>query len=276
MHIPIMKKEVLEALDVKGICVDATAGFGGHSKLILEKADKLIAIDQDIEALRHIEKTLTSDKLKLYRSNFSNLDVVLELESIEYVDSILADIGVSSYQVDRADRGFSYMKDGPLDMRMSEKNDLDAHFVVNEYSEEKLAEIIWKYGEERNSRRIAKAIKEKDLKTTFQLREVIEKATRHNMSSVRRVFQAIRIEVNQELKRLEVFLEKCEKALKPGGRIAIISFHTLEDRIVKSFFKNSNFRQLHKKVITANEEEIAINSRAKSAKLRYAELPISL
>lgn len=271
-----MVNEILDALVTnKGIYVDATLGFGGHSKAILDKYKdiELIGIDQDIEALNAV--TLENDNFSKIKANFSSIDVALYLKNIEKVEGILADIGISSFQIDESRRGFSYSQEAPLDMRMDSNKELSAKNIVNEYSEKDLADIIYRYGEERNSRRIAKNIvlarENNIIKTTKELFDIVTKSS-NNLSSVKRVFQAIRIEVNNELQNLEIFLNKAESLLNKGGRIAILTFHSLEDRIVKNFFKDSNsLKQIHKKAIVPSEEELKNNSRAKSAKLRVAE-----
>lgn len=285
LHVPVMLKEVLDNLLKKrnGIYVDATLGFGGHTKHILNfiSSGKVIGIDRDMDVFSRLdiedvlEKNIDKKvEFKPIKANFSSLDVVLEFFNIDRVDGILADIGVSSYQIDVSSRGFSYISDGPLDMRMDRESKIDAKYVINKYSEEDLANVIYNYGEERRSRKIARAIvkerEKEELVNSSKLVEVI--LSKSDFNSVKRVFQAIRIEVNQELRNLEIFLEKSLDRLNIGGRIAIITFHSLEDRIVKHFFKNSDrVIRITKKAITATKEEIENNSRSSSAKLRVAE-----
>ena len=279
-HIPVLLKEILDNLVVnkQGTYVDATLGGGGHTAEVLCLLDggNVIGIDRDANALQFVKDNLKSDNLKTIKANFASLDVVLYLEKLEGVDGILADLGVSSEQIDNVDRGFSYMKDGPLDMRMDNSSDKNASDVLNTYSEWDLADIIYKYGEEHRSRQIAAEIckvrKRNPFKNTSDLKNVVDRVVRgSSLGAFKRVFQAIRIEVNQELKSLETFLEKAKNALKPGGRLAIISFHSLEDRIVKNFFQQ-HMNQIHKKAIKPSWEEMKKNRRAKSAKLRVAEI----
>lgn len=277
MHIPIMVEEIVSDLVVNknGVYIDATFGFGGHSKAMLSELGvmgKLIGIDRDIDAL-NLSDVLDPRLLKI-KANFADLDALLFLENLKDVDGILADIGLSSFQIDRSERGFSYVNEGPLDMRMDRSSSKDAKLVVNSYGEERLADIIYLYGEDRFSRKIAKAIIKKryvkSFETTKELSDCVMNATR-SIDSVKRVFQAIRIEVNNELSNLETFLKKASSCLKINGRVAIITFHSLEDRIVKNYFKNSNLKQIYKKAMIPTKEEMDLNSRSKSAKLRIAE-----
>lgn len=271
MHKAIMVDEVIENLvtDIDGVYVDATLGFGGHTSAILSRLSKegrVIGIDQDMDALSAVNLDITKVK-----ANFSSIDVVLHLCGVDRVSAILADIGLSSYQIDNRERGFSYVGDGPLDMRMDQSSVKSARDILNSYSEEDLADIIYKYGEERLSRRVARAIVQyrrgKALERTEELRDIVAKINRH---SLKRVFQAIRIEVNDELGNLTKFLHKAYNALEIGGRLAVISFHSLEDRIVKNFIRD-NMVRLHKKAIVASDEERLNNPRSTSAKLRIAE-----
>lgn len=280
MHLPVLQNEILENLITNklGVYIDATLGFGGHSTLILSSLSKegtLLGIDQDMDAINHVLNKIDDPRFSIVKSNFANIDIAMYLKEIDKVDGILVDLGVSSYQIDTNERGFSYINDGPLDMRMDKSKDKKAYDVVNYYEEEELANIIYKYGEDRLSRRIAKYIveyrKDKKIDSTATLKEIIDRATkRKGLGSIKRVFQALRIEVNEELKSLEVLLDKSTNLLKKGGRIAIITFHSLEDRIVKNFFKD-RLKQIHKKVILPTEEEQEKNSRSRSAKLRVAE-----
>lgn len=251
-HIPVLKNEVLECLDVKndGVYVDGTLGGAGHSFCIMERLAKngtLIGIDRDQDALSAAKEKLKDYTNVIYiNNNHENIKEILEKLNIDKVDGILLDLGVSSYQLDEASRGFSYMHDAPLDMRMNREDKLTAHFVVNKYSEESLARIFFEYGEEKYSKRIAKAIvsrrAKKEIKTTFELVECIKEAMPKSalyekQHPAKRVFQAIRIEVNGELINLAKAVKDAAYALKPGGRLCIITFHSLEDRIVKNTFE---------------------------------------
>ncbi len=303
-HTSVLLHECIEGLNLKngGIYVDGTIGGAGHSLKMLETEDiSLIGIDQDADALKASSKVLEKYKSKvtLVHDNFKNTVSILDELNIEKIDGILLDLGVSSYQIDTPERGFSYRFDGDLDMRMNQENALTAYDVVNNYSEQELANIIFKYGEEKYSRRIAKNIvdarKNGNIKTTFELKEIIEKSVpkykgQDGLSSVQRTFQAIRIEVNGELDKLDEFLHNIADRLNKGGIIAVISFHSLEDRIVKNVFKDlacdcvcppdlpicvCNHRAKGKIItnhpITATEEELKNNRRSSSAKLRILE-----
>jgi 16S rRNA (cytosine1402-N4)-methyltransferase len=278
-HVPVLSGEVIEGLAVRpdGYYLDATVGGGGHSRLILEAAAnvRLMAIDQDEDALAAAQQYL-AEYGKRVQFNYSNF--------AEYkfppntFDGILADLGVSSYHLDQPERGFSFRHTANLDMRMDRGRSLTAADVINDWDEAELAEIFFKYGEERLSRRIARRIVEKrPFTTTTELAEAIAYAVppKYRYGRIHpatRVFQALRIAVNDELKSLETFLDKATNALVPGGRIAIISFHSLEDRIVKHGLRNLPLMKvLTKKPIIAQEEEIAHNPRSRSAKLRIAE-----
>jgi 16S rRNA (cytosine1402-N4)-methyltransferase len=256
--------------------LDATVGGGGHSRLILEAAPdiKLTAVDQDEDALTAAKKELTEfgDRVKFVRSNFA----AYEFKSASF-DGIIADLGVSSYHLDTPERGFSFRHAADLDMRMDQRQPLTAADVINDWDEAELAKIFFEYGEERLSRRIARRIVEKrPFHTTTELAEAIAssvppKYRYGRIHPATRVFQALRIVVNDELKSLETFLEKAPQALVPGGKIAIISFHSLEDRLVKHSLRNSPLLTvLTKKPIIATEAEIANNPRSRSAKLRIA------
>ncbi len=284
-HKPVMPSESIELLlgDPSGIYIDATLGAGGHSAEILSKLGpkgRVIGLDQDINIMDlHRERYSKDNRLEVINENFVNLDVVAYLRGIDQIDGILFDVGLSSLQIDDPSRGFSYIKNGPLDMRMDRSNDLSAFEVVNGYEEEQLADIIFKYGEERGSRRLAKEIvierSKSAISETLQLASIIKRITRSkNFSSVKRVFQALRIEVNGELKFLELALEKSRKLLRSGGRIVVITFHSLEDRLVKRFFERlkieGEFNVLTKKPLTPSMDEISENRRSKSAKLRGA------
>ena len=242
-HISVMPEKAIELLDVRqgGIYVDGTLGRGGHSKLILEKLKdgKLYCFDLDEEAIKESKEVLKDYNNAVFiHDNFANM-----AKYVDKVDGILLDLGVSSPQFDEAQRGFSYRYDGPLDMRMNQEDALSACKVVNEYSEEALAKVLWEYGEEKNARRIARSIVEnRPLKTTFELVEAIKKALPARVLSkkghpAKQSFQALRIEVNHELDSLKRFLNEFDRILNKDGRVVIITFHSLEDRLVKRAFK---------------------------------------
>lgn len=294
-HNPVLLKESVDALAIKkdGVYVDVTFGGGGHSREILKQLGpdgKLFAFDQDPDAL---ENKIDDDRFVLIPENFRFISRFLRFYRIKKVDGILADLGVSSHQFDEAERGFSTRFDGDLDMRMNQKSKLSAKEIINKYSEEKLAEILFLYGELRNSRNIAKTIVEKraeqKIETSFQLKEVLQKylpnAVEHKILA--QIFQAIRIEVNEELDVLRDFLVQIPSLLTAEGRLSVISYHSLEDRLVKRFISTGMFSgELEKdvfgntkepmqkigKLIVPSAEEIKINNRARSAKLRIATL----
>lgn len=304
-HVSVLLKECIEGLNIKpnGIYVDGTLGGGGHSFKILQLLEngKLIGIDQDTDALKAASERLKifEDKFVPVHRNFSEIETVLDELGIKKIDGLLLDLGVSSFQLDEAERGFSYMNDGKLDMRMNQSDTFTAYDIVNTYSERKLTSIINEYGEENWANRIAKFIiearAEKSIETTFELVEVIKKAIpaaarKDGPHPAKRTFQAIRIEVNNELKIIEQTIEATVKRLNKGGRIAIITFHSLEDRIVKTAYKNlaqgctcppefpvcicggkPKVKIISKKPILPSDEEVEMNPRARSAKLRVAE-----
>jgi len=302
-HISVMAQEVLKVLEVKenGIYLDCTLGGGGHSRRIgslLSCEGFLIGIDRDEDALNAAKKNLSdlACKVELVHGNFSDLEKILSGLGVEKIDGAVFDLGVSSHQIDTAERGFSYMQNAKLDMRMDRSQKLTAFEVVNTYSEEKLAKIFHDFGEERFSKKIASVIcevrKNSAIETTGELVKLIEKNIPHTKNGghpAKRIFQAIRIEVNNELGILESSVTAAVKNLKLGGKIAVITFHSLEDRLIKNTFKNlaqgcicpKNFPVCvcgHKpeikilgKAITATAEEIENNPRSKSAKLRAAE-----
>ena len=300
-HISVLADEVIENLNIKpdGIYVDLTLGKGGHSKRILEKLSengRLIALDQDQDALNAAKKNLFDyPNVTFIKSNFEDIDKVLDKLGISKIDGALMDIGVSSYQIDNAQRGFSYMHDGPLDMRMDANNELTAEKIVNGYSLDELQEIFSKYGEERFSKTIARNIVEtrnkQRIDTTFKLRDLVNKSVKtKEVHPEKRVFQALRIEVNRELEVLEKTLQKVIDYLNKDARLCVISFHSLEDRIVKNTFKElekdcicppdlpvcvcnhkAKVKIITKKPITASKKELKENSRAKSAKLRVCK-----
>ena len=278
-HIPVLSQEVITGLNIQpgGNYLDLTVGGGGHSRLILETAEdvKVTCVDQDEDALKAAKENLSEfgDRVKFIHSNFANYQFIENS-----YDGILADLGVSSYHLDNPERGFSFRNTANLDMRMNQQQSLTAGDIINEWDEKELADIFFKYGEERLSRRIARRIIEKrPFDTTTELANAIAYSVppkyRHGrIHPATRVFQALRIAVNDELKALETLIEKAPNALIPGGRIAIISFHSLEDRPVKHGLRNSPLlRILTKKPIIATEEEIKQNPRSRSAKLRIAE-----
>ena len=278
-HIPVLSQEVITGLNIQpgGNYLDLTVGGGGHSRLILETAEdvKVTCVDQDEDALKAAKENLSEfgDRVNFIHSNFANY----QFPENTY-HGILADLGVSSYHLDNPERGFSFRNTANLDMRMNQQQSLTAGDIINEWEEKELADIFFKYGEERLSRRIARRIIEKrPFNTTTELANAIAYSVppkyRHGrIHPATRVFQALRIAVNDELKVLETLIEKAPNALIPGGRIAIISFHSLEDRPVKHGLRNSPLlRILTKKPIIAKEEEIKQNPRSRSAKLRIAE-----
>lgn len=305
-HIPVLYEEVLEGLALKagGTYVDGTVGGGGHSSGILKAIGakgRLLAIDQDLNALAAAKARLEpyGEQVTFFHSNFVNMPKIIDENAPEGVDGILIDIGVSSPQIDDASRGFSYMHDAPLDMRMDREAALTAYTVVNSYDEDALEHVLREFGEEKWSRRIARIIVERrqqaPIETTFQLVDCIERAVpkgaREKGSHVaKRSFQAIRIEVNHELDVLENVIDEAVGRLKIGGRMAVITFHSLEDRIVKQHFKylasdcicppelpicqcdkEATVKIITRKPIMATKEELAQNSRAGSAKLRIVE-----
>lgn len=304
-HISVLLNECIESLNIKpdGIYVDGTLGGAGHSYEICKRltTGRLIGIDQDMNAINAATERLKEfkDKVTLVHSNFSNVKQVFEDLGIEKADGFLLDIGVSSHQLDETERGFSYMQDAPLDMRMDTSRSLSAYEVVNEYSEKELNDIIFEYGEERWAKRIAEFIvaerKIKPIETTFELVDVIKKAVpkgarKDGPHPAKRTFQAIRIEVNGELDVLKTAINDMTDLLNPEGRLAIITFHSLEDRIVKNEFrkqenpctcprefpvcvcgKKSKGKVVTRKPILPSDEELSANHRARSAKLRVFE-----
>lgn len=272
MHIPVLKKEAIEMLGPKANenFIDCTYGFGGHGDEILEKIKpngKLLAIELDSEVYKKIN---LQDRLIAVNDTFANLKEIVKKNNFEPVNGILFDLGISSWDLEESGRGFSFQKDEPLDMRFNLNNQLTAYEIVNTWPEKEIADIIYKYGEERFSRQIAKRIvgarKGREIKNTFDLLELIPKRIKPH-----RTFQALRIAVNDELGNFEKGLEQAAEVLANGGRMAVISFHSLEDRIAKNFFKsNLNLKILNKKVIKPGEEEVFLNKRSRSAKLRVA------
>lgn len=303
MHYSVLKEELIASLNIKedGIYVDATVGYAGDAKEILKRIKRgfLFAFDADATAVLYAEDALAKigRNFHIFNLNFSEMTEALKSKGITHVDGIIFDLGVSSPQIDTAKRGFSFRYDAPLDMRMSEKG-LSAQDVVNDYKLEELTRIFFQYGEEEQAKKIASLIvkkrSEKRIVTTFELVEIIKEAVGSNYffkkHPERRIFQAIRIEVNNELKVLEETLPKAIKLLNKGGRIAVISFHSLEDRIVKNIFKKYSevdelvkglpvipdsykplIKIINKKAITPSAKELSENSRSNSAKLRVIE-----
>ncbi len=304
-HISVLLNECIEGLKIKndGIYVDCTLGGAGHSSVILQhlgENGRLIGIDQDKDALKAAGERLKDfNNATLVHSNFENLKNVLDNLEIDGVDGILIDLGVSSYQLDNAERGFSYMQDAPLDMRMNREEEFSAYEVINTYTAEQLFRIIKEYGEEKFAKRIAdfivKAREEKPIETTFELVEIIKsaipaKARREGPHPAKRTFQAIRIEVNRELAIISNTIKDGVEKLNKGGRMAIITFHSLEDRIVKKTYKDLTnpctcpsslpvcvcnnkpiVKIITRKPIEASEEELEYNPRSRSAKLRVIE-----
>ncbi len=280
MHIPVLQKETLEYLDPRPNenFIDATAGMGGHSRLILEKTKpegKVLGIDADVKSC---EKLKNIDRLIPVNGNFKNLKKIIEERDFKNISGVLFDIGFSSWQIEKSGRGFSFQTDEPLDMRLGESA-LTAEEIVNNWSEKELEKILKEYGEERFAKKIAKKIiwarQKRPIKTTFQLVKIIQGGMpirRYNkIHFATKTFQALRIAVNDELNNLKEALPQALEIINPGGRIAVISFHSLEDRIVKNFFKEKKeLKILTKKPVTASEEEIKANPRSRSAKLRAA------
>jgi 16S rRNA (cytosine1402-N4)-methyltransferase len=294
-HIPVLLHEVMEYLSIKadGVYVDCTFGGGGHSSAILERLSekgRLIAFDQDADAKRNLPQ---DERIIFVANNFRYLHRFLRLNGFEKVDGILADLGVSSYQFDQADRGFSTRFEAALDMRMDQRQTKTAVEVVNEYSEQQLHKMFEQYGEVTNSKTLARTIvtarKAGPVKTIDGLKNMLAPVVKGNPNKYfAQVFQALRIEVNDELGALKQMLEQVPQVLNPGGRIAVITFHSIEDRIVKIFFRDNSFeapeenpfattvrsislRPVNKKPVVASGEEIKKNPRARSAKLRVAE-----
>lgn len=304
LHYSVLLNECIEGLNIKenGKYVDATVGYAGHSKNILAKIKKghLFAFDEDEAAVKYSKKVLSSigDNFTVFRENFVNMPKVLKESSIEKVNGILFDLGFSSPQIDDASRGFSFMLDAPLDMRMDNQNNLTAQMIVNTYSKEELIKIFYEYGEEKLSKVIAEKIvlerKNKKINTTLELVDIILSAVGANYfyknHPERKIFQALRIEVNNELKVLEEVLPQAIDMLSSGGRMCVITFHSLEDKIVKKIFKKYSevdeilkgvkdipkeyqpkIKIINKKPILPSEKELSENSRSHSAKLRIIE-----
>lgn len=293
-HNPVLLKETVDGLNVKpdGVYVDVTFGGGGHSREIMSRLGengRLIAFDQDADALQN---AIEDDRFLLINENFRNIRRFLRFHGIKEVDGVLGDFGVSSHQFDVAERGFSTRFDAELDMRMNQKGDLSAFHVVNEYEEQDLKRVFVQYGELKNGGAMANVIvsarKDKQIRNTEHLKQVLSKFLPAHKSNkiLAQIYQAIRIEVNQEIDVLKEFLEQTAEIIKPGGRLSVISYHSLEDRLVKRFMRNGLFEgeperdmfgrfevpfKFVERLIVPTEEEIAVNNRARSAKLRVAE-----
>lgn len=293
-HRPVLLQACVEGLNIKqdGIYVDATFGGGGHSRSILDKltAGRLVAFDQDVDAQ---ENSLEDDRFMLVQQNFRYLKNILKMHRLLPVQGILADLGVSSHQFDVPDRGFSIRFDGKLDMRMDQQGPLTAAEMVNTYAEEDLSRIFWLYGEVKNARKLAKVLvaarDKQSIHTISELKKAIDPCVirAKEKQYLAQVFQALRIEVNDELGALKSFLKQTVDVLEPGGRLVVMSYHSLEDRLVKHFIRSGNFegkveqdfygnvikplKAINNKVIVPDEEEINANPRARSAKLRIAE-----
>jgi len=293
-HTPVLLTESIDGLQIKpqGVYVDVTFGGGGHSHEILKKINKgkLIAFDQDDDAQQNL---IDDDRFIFVNHNFRFLKNFLKYHGFEMVDGILADLGVSSHHFDQPERGFSFRYDGDLDMRMNRSAKVSAKDIINQYPEQKLAKIFWEYGELKNSRKLARAIvnirADEEINTinafTDLLMPFIPKHAEHKFLA--KIFQALRIEVNREMEFLKEMLLQTADVIKPGGRLVVITYHSLEDRLVKNFIKHGKFegeaekdlygrtdvpfKAINRKVITPDEKEIAENNRARSAKLRIAE-----
>ncbi len=289
MHVSVLLRETLEFLNVRrdGVYIDATLGSGGHAEAILtrlgEGRGKLLGIDQDPAALAMARERLARfrEQAILMAGNFAEIEALHRASGLPAADGVLADLGVSAMQLDDASRGFSFMREGPLDMRMDPEAELSAREIVNQTPERELADLIFKFGEERHSRRIARAIvKARPFRKTTELAQVVTRAIPsraglHQIHPATRTFQALRIAVNRELESLERFLAAIPSVLARGGRIVILSYHSLEDRRVKQTFQSwqreGRARILTRKVVRPSPEEVEINSRSRSAKLRAAE-----
>jgi len=293
-HIPVLLRESIDGLNIdsNGIYIDVTYGGGGHSRAILEKIStgKLIAFDQDKDALTN---AIDDNRFHLIHSNFKYLSNFITYFKIQQVDGILADLGVSSHHFDTAERGFSFRFDSKLDMRMNQDAQFSAYDVVNDYDLDALKSIFIQYGELSNAYKLASAIvsqrKEKSIHTIAELVDIVKNCIPKGFENkfLAQLFQAIRIEVNKEMENLKEFLVSAEKCLKPGGRLVVITYHSLEDRLVKNFVKTGNFdgelikdfyghsstpfEAINRKVIVPTDSELKLNSRARSAKLRIAE-----
>lgn len=294
-HLPVMLTECMEGLNIHpdGIYVDVTFGGGGHSRAILERLSpegRLLAFDQDADALNN---AIDDPRFTLIHENFAHLKSFLRLHGVRQIDGLLADLGVSSHQFDEGSRGFTFRTDGPLDLRMDRRQEMTAAQIVNSLEEGDLARLLRLYGELPNAMAMARSIcaarKQAPIETTLQLREAVQRHLPRQQENkfLAMLFQALRIEVNGELDALRQMLQQSIQVLKPGGRLVVMSYHSLEDRLVKNFMKTGNFEGnlekdfygnpltplnvISRKAITAQPEELEINNRARSAKLRIAE-----
>lgn len=294
-HQPVMLSESVEGLNIQpeGTYVDVTFGGGGHSRAIMQQlgeGGRLLAFDQDADALQN---SINDTRFTLIHENFKHLKAFLRLNGVRQIDGLIADLGVSSHQFDEASRGFSTRFDAALDLRMDQRQALSAQALVNDYEEADLAKVLTLYGELPNARAMAKSIctqrHEAPITTTFELREAVKRHLPHGQENkfLAMLFQALRIEVNGELEALQMMLEQSAQVLRPGGRLVVIAYHSLEDRLVKNFIKTGNFEgklekdffgnpltpftQISRKAITPSEEELQRNNRSRSAKLRIAE-----
>jgi len=301
-HVPVLLNESIDFLLTKkeGIYFDGTVGFGGHSEAILKRLNnegKLIATDKDITAFEYCKKKFSDDKrFSIYRTSFTSIDSISKIEFIDKFDGILSDLGVSSYQLDSSEAGFTFRNDATLDLRMNKEEGISASDLLNKFPQEDIAKIFFELGEEKNAKIIARKIVEfrskEKFSSTSQLRQIIEKITprKYLTKTLSRVFQALRIYVNNELEELKIFLDKSVGLLNSSGRIVVLSYHSLEDRIVKEKFKyeglscicppktpicicgkKQRLKIITKKPLTPEENEIRNNRRARSAKLRVAE-----
>lgn len=291
-HVPVLLRESVDALitDKNGIYVDVTFGGGGHSRAILAGLDadgELFGFDQDLETLNNVPE---DERFTFVRSNFCYLQNFLDYYGVEQIDGLLADLGVSSHHFDKADRGFSFRFDARLDMRMNQEQDLSAYQIINTYDAESLANIFYFYGELKQSRRLASLIidarSERKIETIAQLIECVKPAInpKNEKKELAQLFQAIRIEVNDEMEVLKQMLRQAASVVKPGGKIVVITYHSLEDRLVKNFLKSGNFEGVIEKdfygkpltpfnvskIIIPSDDEIESNPRSRSAKLRIA------
>ncbi|MBI4164160.1 MAG: 16S rRNA (cytosine(1402)-N(4))-methyltransferase RsmH [Acidobacteria bacterium] len=288
-HVPVLLREVLEFLDVRpdGFYVDATLGAGGHAEAILRELQRgrgrLLGVDRDPTALALARERLRAfgERLTVTHGNFAEIDALHQASGLPPADGILADLGLSSMQLEDASRGFSFSSPGPLDMRMDPQSEITAEDFVNHGSERELADLIFKFGEERHSRQIARALmKARPIRSTTELAQVVTRAIPsrsglHQIHPATRTFMALRLAVNREIENLDAFLGKALGVLAPGGRLVVLSFHSLEDRPVKRAFqawqRDGRVRILTKKVVRPSEAEISTNPRSRSAKLRAAE-----
>ncbi len=293
-HVPVLLREALDYFQVLagGTYLDATLGAGGHTEAILERlgSGRLLAIDCDPAAIQLAGQRLARltslagdpQRLQVHEGNFADVEAIHAASGLPLLNGALADLGVSSMQLEDAERGFSFSRSGPLDMRMSPREEITAAEIVNQMPEHDLADLIYRFGEERHSRRIARAImKARPFRDTTDLAQVVRRANPsrtglHQIDAATRTFMALRLAVNKEMESLEAFLAHLPAVMRPGGRVVIISFHSLEDRIVKTTFRSwkqaGRARLLTPKVVTASEEEVRANPRSRSAKLRAVEM----